>query len=207
MKKWFHSPLFWTGTAVFVIVFVCAASLLYYSVRCINHFVVLDENVTAAWAQVDNQYQRRADLINNLVNTVKGYASHEKETLEDVTKARQQAAQYNLNAQDLSNPEALKNFEQAQQSLTGALSRMLLVVEQYPDLKANQNFLSLQSQLEGTENRIAVARADYIQAVFALNSGLRQFPAGWIARQFGGIQTKASFAASQEAVQVPTVQF
>ncbi len=207
MAKLTEKPLFWTGMVVFVLVIFSIVGIFYYSVRCVNHFVVLDENVTAAWAQVENQYQRRADLINNLVNTVKGYAAHEQDTLEKVTKARQQVAQYTITSQDLNSPQALRNFEQAQQSLTEALSRMLLVVERYPDLKANQNFLALQSQLEGTENRIAVARQDYIQAVFALNSGLRQFPAGWIARNFGGIQSKASFSSAEQTAKVPEVQF
>lgn len=207
MKKISQHSVLWVGFCVLLILVLTIGSLTYYTIRCVNRFAVLDENVIAAWSQVENQYQRRADLIPNLVSTVKGYAAHEQDTLEAVIKARQQTAQYNLSAQDLTNPQAMQQFEQAQQSLTGALSRMLLVVERYPELKANQNFLALQSQLEGTENRIAVARKDYIDAVFSLNSGLRQFPAGWLARTFGHIQTKASFSANPQADQVPEVAF
>ena len=207
MSKVIQRPILWVGICVSAILVLVIGGLTYYTIRCVNRFVVLDENVIAAWSQVENQYQRRADLIPNLVSTVKGYAAHEQDTLEAVIKARQQTAQYNLSAQDLTNPQAMQQFEQAQQSLTGALSRMLLVVERYPELKANQNFLALQSQLEGTENRITVARKDYIDAVFSLNSGLRQFPAGWLARTFGHIQTKASFSANPQADQVPEVTF
>ncbi len=192
---------------LFVCFLVLIGGIAAYGISCVNRFVVLDEQTTAAWAQVENQYQRRADLIPNLVSTVKGYAAHEKETLAAVIAARKQVSDINLSANDLNNPQALQAFENAQQNLSGALSRMLLVVERYPELKANQNFMALQSQLEGTENRIAVARQDYIQAVMKLNSGLRQIPAGWIARTFGGIQTKASFSAKQGAENAPTVEF
>ena len=207
MEKKSNRSFLWIGIVCLAVLLCMAAGGIYYTIRCVNRFVVLDENATAAWSQVENRYQRRADLINNLVNTVKGYAKHEQGTLESVIKARQQTQQYTLKAEDLTNPQALQQFEQAQQSLTGALNRMLLVVERYPELKANQNFLALQSQLEGTENRIAVARKDYIDAVFALNSGLRQFPAGWLAHTFGHIQTKASFSANPQAEKAPEVTF
>ncbi|TIT48300.1 MAG: LemA family protein, partial [Mesorhizobium sp.] len=130
-----------------------------------NTIPTAEENAKAAWSQVLNQYQRRADLIPNLVETVKGYAAHEKDTLDAVVEARAKATQVTVTPETLSNPEAVKNFQDSQAGLTSALSRLLAVVENYPDLKANQNFLALQAQLEGTENRIAVARRDYIQAV------------------------------------------
>ena len=131
----------------------------------INNIPTYDEQVKAAWSQVENQYQRRADLIPNLVNTVKGYASHEQEVLVDVTQARAKVGSIQVDGNMLNNPEKLKQFEQAQRQLGSALQRLMVVAERYPDLKANQNFLALQSQLEGTENRISVARRDYIAAV------------------------------------------
>ncbi|HTO56914.1 MAG TPA: LemA family protein, partial [Pseudomonadales bacterium] len=139
----------------------------------INNIPTDDEAVKAAWGQVQNQYQRRADLVPNLVATVKGYAEHEQETLEAVTEARAKVSQMNVNADTINDPAAFKAFEQNQNALTGALSRLMVVVEKYPDLKANQNFLQLQSQLEGTENRISVARRDYIAAVQKYNTEIR----------------------------------
>ena len=141
--------------------------------EAINRLPTLDEQVKAAWSQVLNQYQRRADLIPNLVETVKGYARHEEQTLTAVVEARAKATQMTIPSDILTNPEAFKRFQENQAALTTALSRLLAVAEQYPDLKANQNFLSLQSQLEGTENRISVARRDYIEAVQAYNIELR----------------------------------
>ncbi|TIR87993.1 MAG: LemA family protein, partial [Mesorhizobium sp.] len=134
-----------------------------------NTIPTAEENARAAWSEVLNQYQRRADLIPNLVETVKGYASHEKDTLDAVVQARAKATQITVTPETLKDPEALKKFQDAQAGLTGALSRLIAVSENYPDLKANQNFLALQAQLEGTENRIAVARRDYIQAVREYN--------------------------------------
>ena len=142
----------------------------------INTIPTYDEAVKAAWGQVQNQYQRRADLVPNLVATVQGYAAHEKETLQAVIEARSKVSQMNVSPEILSDPAAFKAFEQNQAQLTSALSRLMVVVEQYPDLKANQNFLQLQSQLEGTENRISVARRDYIAAVQRYNTELRTFP-------------------------------
>ncbi len=142
----------------------------------INNIPTYDEQVKAAWSQVENQYQRRADLIPNLVNTVKGYASHEQEVLVEVTQARAKVGSIQVDGNMLNNPEKLKQFEQAQRQLGSALQRLMVVAERYPDLKANQNFLALQSQLEGTENRISVARRDYIAAVQQYNTEIRTFP-------------------------------
>ena len=141
-----------------------------------NTIPTAEEKAKAAWSEVLNQYQRRADLIPNLVETVKGYASHEKEVLEGVIEARAKATQVTVSPETLSDPEAFKKFQESQSGLTGALGRLLAIVENYPDLKANQNFLALQAQLEGTENRIAVARRDYIEAVREYNTTLRTFP-------------------------------
>ena len=135
----------------------------------INNVPTLDENVKAKWSQVQNQYKRRADLIPNLVSTVKGYAQHEKSTLTEVTNARANVGKINMTPEMLSNPTLFNQFEKAQGALSSALSRLMLVVERYPDLKANKNFIALQSQLEGTENRISVARKDYIETVRAYN--------------------------------------
>src|SRR6202453_3489508 len=145
----------------------------------INTIPRLDEKVNASWAEVQNQYQRRMDLIPNLVETVKGYANFEQKTLTDVIEARANATKVTISADTLNNPDAFKQFEQAQGALSSALSRLMAVSERYPDLKANQNFLALQSQLEGTENRISVARRDYITAVQAYNIQVWNFP-GWI---------------------------
>ena len=150
----------------------------------INNVPKLDEGVNATWAQVQNQYKRRADLVPNLVATVKGYASHEKEVLTDVVEARAKVGQMQISPEMLSNPEAMKQFEANQNALGSALSRLLLVVERYPDLKADKNFQALQSQLEGTENRIAVARRDYIAAVREYNVELRTVPGRWVAALF-----------------------
>ncbi|AGA77442.1 LemA family protein [Echinicola vietnamensis] len=170
-----------------------------------NQFVRTEEDINGKWAEVETQYQRRADLIPNLVNTVKGYADFEKETLEGVINARAKATSINLNADDLS-PEKVAQFQQAQDQLGGSLSRLMVAVERYPDLKANQNFLDLQSQLEGTENRIAVARRNFNQSVQAYNANLRQFPnnifAGWY-----GFEKKGYFEAAEGAENAPTVEF
>lgn len=140
-----------------------------------------DEQVKAAWSQVQNEYQRRADLVPNLVATVKGYAAHEKETLTAVMEARAKATQMTVSKDMLSNPQAFRQYEQSQGQLTTALGKLMVVSERYPDLKANQNFLALQAQLEGTENRITVSRKDYIDAVQVYNTNLRTIPGRWIA--------------------------
>ncbi len=162
-----------------------------------NDFQRKDESVKAAWAEVVNQYQRRADLIPNLVNTVKGYAAHERETLEAVIKARAAATSIQITPEVLNNPEAFKKFQQVQGELSSALSRLMAVSERYPDLKANQNFRDLQSQLEGTENRIAVARQRYIKAIAEYNILARQFPSNLTAMMFG-YKVKPSFTVENE---------
>ena len=174
----------------------------------INNVPTLDEKAKAAWSEVLNQYQRRADLIPNLVETVKGYASHEQETLEAVVEARAKATQMQIPPDILTNPDAFKQFQENQAQLSGALSRLLVTVERYPDLKANQNFLALQSQLEGTENRIAVARRDYIVAVQAYNTELRTIPGKWIAAiLYPDAKVKEIFTVADEVQQAPKVKF
>lgn len=171
-----------------------------------NKLVAGDENVTQAWAQVENVYQRRMDLIPNLVETVKGYASHEKETLQSVVEARAKASQMTISPEVLNQPEAFRQFQKVQGELSSALSRLMVVAEQYPDLKANQNFMALQSQLEGTENRITVERMRYNQAAQTFNTRIRQFPDTVVAH-FMGLGKKAYFQAEKNAAQVPKVQF
>lgn len=174
----------------------------------INNIPTYDEAVTAAWSEVQNQYKRRADLVPNLVNVVKGYAAHEKDVLTEVVEARSKVAQMQVPADVLSNPDAFKQFQQSQDALSSALSRLLVVVERYPDLKASQNFLTLQSQLEGVENRIAVARRDYIQAVQRYNTELRTIPGRWWkALMYQDAQPKENFTAPAEVEQVPEVKF
>ncbi len=172
-----------------------------------NSLQGLDETVKAQWAEVENQYQRRADLVPNLVEVVKGYAKQEKETLTAVVEARAKATQTNINAGDLSNPQAVQNFQNAQDSLGSALSRLMVVVEKYPDLKSNQNFLELQSQLEGTENRITVARGRFIAAVAEYNKGVRFFPTNLTAKYLLKLEPRATFTATEEAKTAPKVQF
>lgn len=174
----------------------------------INNVPKLDESVNAAWSQVQNQYKRRADLVPNLVATVKGYAAHEKEVLTDVVEARAKVGGMNVDANLLNDPAAFKEFEQNQAALSSALSRLLLVVERYPDLKADKNFLALQSQLEGTENRIAVARKDYIAAVRLYNTELRTVPGRWVAAVFYPDATvRENFTAAPSEQEAPKVQF
>lgn len=170
-----------------------------------NQMVVSDEYVQAAWSQVENVYQRRADLIPNLVSTVKGYAAHESETLESVVSARAKATQVTVDSENLT-PETLSQFNAAQGELTTALGRLLLIQENYPDLKANQNFLELQAQLEGTENRIATERMKFNEAAKAFNTGIRKFPDNIIASMFG-FEKKAYFEAQTGAETAPKVEF
>ena len=170
-----------------------------------NKMVEMEEQVTSQWAQVENVYQRRADLIPNLVNTVKGYAEHEQETLTGVIEARSKATSVNIDPNNLS-PEAIQQFNQAQEGLSSALSRLMVVVERYPDLKANQNFLNLQAQLEGTENRITVERMKFNQVTQSYNAYIRKFPqliySGWF-----GFDKKNYFESRPGAEQAPEVQF
>lgn len=173
-----------------------------------NRLQGLDEDVKASWSEVENQYQRRADLIPNLVSTVKGYAKHEQETLEKVTQARASATQTTIDASKLNDEAAFKKFEQAQGQLSSALSRLLVVAEKYPDLKANENFRDLQAQLEGTENRITVARKRYIDQVAEYNKGVRFFPESLTAKFLLHLEPRATFAATTPgAEKAPEVKF
>ncbi len=175
----------------------------------INNIPTYDEQVKAAWAQVENQYQRRADLTPNLVETVKGFAKQEQDTLVAVVEARAKATSIQVDASTLNQPEKMRQFEQAQQQLSGALSRLMVVSERYPELKSNQNFLALQSQLEGTENRIAVARRDFITAVERYNTELRTFPGRlWHSLMYSDMQPRANFEATTPAAdKAPEVKF
>jgi LemA protein len=174
----------------------------------VNAIPTAEENTKAKWADVQNQYQRRADLIPNLVATVKGYATHEQSTLEGVTEARAKATQVTVSADDLTDPAKVKAFQDAQNSLSGALGKLLSVQEAYPQLQADQNFLALQSQLEGTENRIAVARTDYNAAVQAYNTQIRTFPDSITAKVVYGAKPITPFTAtSPNAETAPTVKF
>ena len=187
---------------------VLAVALPLLSACGYNTIPTLEEQAKAAWSEVLNQYQRRADLIPNLVETVKGYASHEREVLESVVEARAKATQVTVTPETLSDPDAFKAFQEGQAGLTSALSRLLAVVENYPDLKANQNFLALQAQLEGTENRIAVARRDYIEAVRVYNTTLRTFPSIlWAKLWFTDNEPFQNFTVSEEQMQAPKVDF
>lgn len=174
----------------------------------VNTIPTLDEETKAAWSQVLNQYQRRADLVPNLVETVRGYATQERETLTAVVEARARATQTQLPADILTNPDAFRRFQENQQALSQALSRLLVVVERYPDLKSNQNFLQLQAQLEGTENRISVARRDYIQAVQRYNTEIRTVPGViWATILYRDAKVKENFTAQPGAEQAPRVDF
>jgi LemA protein len=174
----------------------------------VNQVPTLDEKVKAAWSQVLNEYQRRTDLIPNLVATVQGAANFEQKTLTDVVEARAKATQMQVPADITQNPEAFKQFEQNQAQVGGALSRLLVVSENYPNLKSNQGFLALQAQLEGTENRIAVARRDYIEAVQDYNTVLRTIPTRWVAALFyPDAKVKETFTISDQAQQAPVVKF
>jgi LemA protein len=173
-----------------------------------NTIPTLEEQAKARWGDVQNQYQRRADLIPNLVATVQGYAKQEKDVLTAVVEARAKATQAKIDVSQLTDPDKLRQFQDAQNQLSSALGRLLAVTENYPDLKSNANFLALQSQLEGTENRIAVARRDYIEAVRAYNTALRTFPTLlWAKTVFSGNKPMAEFAASENAQSPPQVKF
>ncbi len=189
------------------LIFVSLATLLIFSGCGYNKLQGLDEEVKAAWSEVQNQYQRRADLVPNLVATVKGAAQFEQDTLQKVIEARSNATAVKLDAASLNNPEAFKKFEQAQSQLSSALSRLLVVVERYPDLKANQNYRDLQAQLEGTENRIAVARKRYIERVAEYNKGVRFFPENLTAKYLLGLDVRQTFSAEESAAKPPPVKF
>ena len=183
-------------------------SLFSLSVCGYNTMQTQDEAVNAAWSEVLNQYQRRADLIPNLVNTVKGYATHEEKVLTEVTEARSKVGSIQMTAEDAANPEKLKQYGEAQGELSSALSRLLVVTENYPQLKADQNFRDLQAQLEGTENRVTLARNNYIKAVQTYNTTLRQFPQNLTAKVFG-MQARPQFTVENEKAvsTAPKVQF
>lgn len=188
-------------------ILVLGAIIALLSVRTFyNNIVAQEQDVNAKWAQVENVYQRRADLVPNLVATVKGYAGHEREVLETVTASRAQVGSVQVTKDILNNPVEFQKFQQAQAGLSSALSRLLLVVENYPDLKANQNFLELQSQLEGTENRIAVERMRFNESAQKYNTLIKQFPAILIARFFG-FQEKQYFKATAGSEKPPVVDF
>ncbi|KQP96498.1 LemA family protein [Methylobacterium sp. Leaf117] len=174
----------------------------------VNRVPTLEERAKSSWSEVQNQYQRRADLIPNLVETVKGYAQQEKDVLVGVTEARAKASSVKVDASTVSDPQKFKEFQDAQNQLSGALGRLLVTVERYPDIKSNQNFLALQSQLEGTENRIAVARRDYIAAVQDYNTEVRTIPGRWIAAIFyPDAKPMETFTATPNAERPPNVKF
>ena len=188
-----------------IVVLVCIGSSL--SGCGYNTIPTKEEEAKARWSDVQNQYQRRADLIPNLVATVQGYAKQEKDVLTSVIEARAKATQVRVDASQLTDPEKLKQFQDAQNQLSGALGRLMVVTENYPDLKSNANFLALQSQLEGTENRISVARRDYIDAVRSYNTEIRTFPSIIWAKTVFGSKPMAEFAANEGAQAPPTVKF
>ena len=188
-----------------IIIVAVVAIIAFWAISGYNSLVGMDENVSNQWANVETQYQRRADLIPNLVNTVKGYAAHEKETLEGVIAARSQATQIKVDPTDLT-PEKLAEYQKAQGQLATALGKLLAITENYPDLKANQNFLELQAQLEGTENRINVARKNFNDAAKTYNTTIRRFPKNILAGMFG-FDKRAYFEAAEGAEQAPQVQF
>lgn len=189
-----------------IIGLVVVGLIVFFGISVNNGLVDKEEAVEGAWAQVENQYQRRADLIPNLVNTVKGAANFEQETLTSVIEARSKATSVNISANDLNDPAKFQQFQQAQGELSGALSRLLVSVERYPELKANANFRDLQSQLEGTENRIATERMRFNNTAQDFNSSIRKFPASIFA-SIGGFERKAYFEADQGAENAPTVDF
>jgi LemA protein len=194
------------GLVVTLVVIGVLGALVVWAVGVNNQLVRLEQDVNEKWAQVQNVYQRRADLIPNLVETVKGFAAQERTVLEDVTRARASATGVQLTPEALNDPKALERFQAVQGQLTGALGRLMVTVERYPELKSNQNFLALQSQLEGTENRIAVERRRFNEAVRAYNTRLRLFPGSMVAR-FAGYQPKAFFEATPDAATPPKVKF
>ncbi|MBE6298299.1 MAG: LemA family protein [Bacteroidales bacterium] len=188
-----------------IIILAVVGIVLIWAVVGYNGLVSADEAVNTAWSNVENQYQRRADLIPNLVSTVKGYAAHEQETLDAVTEARTRATQMTISAEELTE-EKLQEYQAAQGELGTALGRLLAITEAYPDLKANQNFLELQAQLEGTENRISVERRNFNDAAREYNTSIRSFPKNILAGMFG-FETRPYFEAAEGAAEVPAVQF
>lgn len=193
-------------TTVIILVAVAVAAMLFFWVKgAYNGMVSMDEGVKSAWSHVENVYQRRADLIPNLVATVKGYAEHESSTLEGVVEARSKATEISVDPENLT-PEKLAEFRQAQGELSAALGRLLVIQENYPDLKANANFMALQQQLEGSENRIAVERRKFNEAARSYNTAIRKFPRNIVAGLFG-FESKPYFEAEETASQAPKVEF
>ncbi|MCX7876577.1 MAG: LemA family protein [Melioribacteraceae bacterium] len=201
MKKGWIIALGVVGVIIFFAIIIISWAIGKY-----NSFVSLNEGVKSSWSQVENVYQRRADLIPNLVATVKGVANFEKETYTAVTEARAKVGQVKITAEQLDDPEAFARFQRAQDGLSGALQRLMVVAENYPQLKANENFLQLQAQLEGTENRITVERQKFNQVVQEYNTAIKRFP-GMLIANFGGFREKQYFKAAEGADQVPKVQF
>lgn len=201
MKKGWIIALSVIGVIVLFVILIVSWGIGKY-----NSFVSLNEGVKSAWSQVENVYQRRADLIPNLVATVKGVANFEKETYTAVTEARAKVGQVKITAEQLDDPEAFQRFQRAQDGLSGALQRLMVVAENYPQLKANENFLQLQAQLEGTENRITVERQKFNQVVQEYNTAIKRFP-GVIIANFGGFKEKQYFKAAEGAEEAPKVQF
>ena len=194
------------GCAIGAVILLVVALLVSWGISSYNNMVSLDQSVIQQWSQVENQYQRRADLIPNLVNTVKGYADFEKEVLTKVTEARARVSQFNITPEVLNDPQAFAKFQSLQGELSGALSRLLVTVENYPQLKANENFLQLQAQLEGTENRISVERKKFNEVVQQYNTTIKRFPASMLAGIFG-FGEKQYFKAIQGAETPPKVEF
>ena len=193
------------GKLFWLLVLGVPAILILWAVKAYNNCVAQEESVESAWAQVENQYQRRADLVPNLVNTVKGYAQHEQQTFLDVVEARSHATQITIDPSKVT-PEQLAQYQAAQGELSQALGRLIAISENYPDLKANENFRDLQAQLEGTENRIAVARQQFNDAAKTYNTMIRRFPISLIANQYG-FEKKPYFEAEQDAKASPKVEF
>lgn len=194
------------GLSLAAVVILFLVILISWGIRTYNNLVTINEEVNQAWSQVENQYQRRADLIPNLVNTVKGYAEFERGVLTDVTEARASVNQFKITPEVLNDPQAFQKFEQLQGNLSSALSRLLVTVENYPNLKANENFLQLQAQLEGTENRISVERRKFNQTVQNYNTTVKRFPSALFAGVFG-FREKAYFKSVAGAETAPKVEF
>lgn len=194
------------GLSIVGVIILLLVILISWGISTYNNLVTINEEVNQSWSQVENQYQRRADLIPNLVNTVKGYANFERGVLTDVTEARAKVSQFNITPEVLNDPQAFQKFEQLQGNLSSALSRLLVTVENYPELKANENFLQLQAQLENTENRISVERRKFNLAVQNYNTTVKRFPAAFFASIFG-FREKSYFKSTAGSEVPPKVEF
>ncbi|MBK6915376.1 MAG: LemA family protein [Ignavibacteriales bacterium] len=194
------------GLSIVGVILLAIFMMIMWGVGVYNNMVTLNESVTKSWGQVENQYQRRADLIPNLVNTVKGYADFEQKVLTDVIEARSKVSQFNITPEVLNDPAAFQKFQSLQGELSGALSRLLVTVENYPNLKANEGFLNLQAQLEGTENRITVERKNFNESVLTYNTSIKKFPASFLAGMFG-FNEKQYFKSQAGSENAPKVDF